>query len=153
MCKCVPAGRPWIPIRIIHGSYVFTADPKCQYFIWNMCKCVRGSLEEPHGSLSGSDMDPYMDPIWIPMWILYGSSICKCVHSWSKMLIFHLKYVQMCQEDSERIRGSSGQRSGKVRGMFRGRFGEGSGKVRGRFGEATGKPAPDPPVDISMGVL
>ena len=29
MCKCVPTGHPWIPIRILHGSYVFTADPKC----------------------------------------------------------------------------------------------------------------------------
>ena len=27
------AGRPWIPIRILHGPYVFTADPKLQYFI------------------------------------------------------------------------------------------------------------------------
>ena len=74
---------------------VFTVDPKCKYLIWNMCKCVW----VPHGSLYGSYMDPYMDRIWIPMWILYGSSICKCVHSWSKMLIFHLKYVQMCQEE------------------------------------------------------
>ena len=40
MCKCVPA------------------DPKCQYFIRNMCKCVRDI-------------------------------------NYSKMLIFHLKYVQM----------------------------------------------------------
>ena len=83
---------PWIRIWILYGSLcgsymgrlyvnVFTADPKCKYFIGNMCKCVRGSLEEPHGSLSGSDMDPYMNPIWIPMWILYGSSICKCVDS------------------------------------------------------------------------
>ena len=111
-CKCVWAimdpykDLTWIRIWILYGSLcgsymgrvdVFTADPKCEYFIWNMYKCARGSLEEPHGSLSGSDMDPDMDPIWIPMWSLYGSSICKCVHSWSKMLIFHLKYVQMCQ--------------------------------------------------------
>jgi hypothetical protein len=34
-------------------------------------------------------MDPYKDPTWI-----------LCVHSWSKMLIFHLKYVQMCQGES-----------------------------------------------------
>ena len=46
-------------------------------------------------------------------------------------------------------RGGSGEGSGKVRG----RFGEGSGKVRGGSGEATGEPAPDPPVDISMGLL
>ena len=133
----------WIRIWILYGSLcgsymgrlyvdVFTTDPKCEYFSWNMCKCVRGSLKEPHGSLSGSDMDPYMDLMWIPMWLLYGSSICKCVHSWSKMLIFHLKYVQMCQG----TRGSSGQRSGKVQGMFW----EGSEKVPGRFGEGSGKP-------------
>ena len=82
----------WIPIWILYGSlcgsymgrlYVnlFTADPTCQYFIGNMSKGVRGSLEELHGSLSGASMDPYMDLIWIPMWILYGSSICKCVRS------------------------------------------------------------------------
>ena len=82
----------WIPIWILSrslcGSYmgrlyvnVFTADLKCKYFISNMVKCVRGSLAEPHGSLSGSDMDPYMDLRWTPMWILHGSSICKCVHS------------------------------------------------------------------------
>ena len=38
---------------------VFTADPNCEYFIGNMCKCV---------------------------------------HSWSKLLIFHWKYVQMCSQ-------------------------------------------------------
>ena len=27
------AGRPWIPIRILHGLNVFTADPTCEYFI------------------------------------------------------------------------------------------------------------------------
>ena len=48
----------WIRIWILYGSLcgsymgrlyvnVFTADPKCQYFIGNMCKCVR----VPHGSL------------------------------------------------------------------------------------------------------
>ena len=31
---------------------VFTADPKCQYFICNMCKCVRGTLGG-RGSTSG----------------------------------------------------------------------------------------------------
>ena len=58
-----------------------------------MCKCVW----VPPGSLQGSYMDPYMDPIWISMWILYGSSICWCVHTWSKMYIFHWKYVQIYQ--------------------------------------------------------
>ena len=66
----------WIRIWTLYGSLcgsymgrlyvdVFTAAPKCEYFIGNMSKCVRGSLEEPHGSLSGSDMDPYMDLIWV----------------------------------------------------------------------------------------
>ena len=42
----------WIPIWILYGSLcgsymgrlyvnVLTADPKCQYFIGNMSKCVR----------------------------------------------------------------------------------------------------------------
>ena len=42
----------WIPIWILYGSLcgsymgrlyvnVFTADPTCQYFIGNMCKCVQ----------------------------------------------------------------------------------------------------------------
>ena len=65
MCKCVTAGRPWIPIRILHGAYV-GAQRACseggmarwirkmvlsrtagmcvtynqQYFIGNMYKCV-----------------------------------------------------------------------------------------------------------------
>ena len=65
MCKCVPAGRPWIPIRILHGSYVFTADPKCQYFNWNMCKSVRVSLEDQRWIVIRI-MDPYNDPTWIP---------------------------------------------------------------------------------------
>ena len=52
----------WIRIWIIYGSLcgsymgrpsvdVFTADPKCEYFIGNMCKSVRGGMEEPHRSL------------------------------------------------------------------------------------------------------
>ena len=52
----------WIRIWILYGSLcgsymgrlsvdVFTADPKCEYFIGNMFKSVRGSMEEPHGSL------------------------------------------------------------------------------------------------------
>ena len=52
----------WICIWIVYGSLcgsymgrlyvdVFTADPKCEYFIGNMCKSDRGSMEEPHGSL------------------------------------------------------------------------------------------------------
>ena len=50
--------RIWIRYGFLCGSYmgrlyvdVFTADPKCEYFIKNMCKSVRGSMEEPHGSL------------------------------------------------------------------------------------------------------
>ena len=73
---------PWIRIWILYGSLcgsymgrlyvnVFTADPQCEYFIRNMCKCVRGSLEELHGSLSGSDMDPYMDPYVDLIWVVY----------------------------------------------------------------------------------
>ena len=50
--------RIWILYGCLCGSYmgrlyvnVFTADPKCQYFIKNMCKFVRGGMEERHGSL------------------------------------------------------------------------------------------------------
>ena len=46
---------PWIRIWILYGSLcgsymgrlyvnVFTSDPKCQYSIGNMSKCVRGTL-------------------------------------------------------------------------------------------------------------
>ena len=52
----------WIRIWILYGSLcgsymgrlyvdVFTADPKCKYFIGNMCKSVRGSMEELQESL------------------------------------------------------------------------------------------------------
>ena len=53
--------RIWILYRFLCGSYmgrlyvdVFTADPKCEYFIRNMCKSGRGVWR--------SLMDPYRDP-------------------------------------------------------------------------------------------
>ena len=58
-------GPTWIPIRILHGSYVSTADPKCEYFIDSMCKSVRGSLEDQRWTRIRI-MDPYNDPTWIP---------------------------------------------------------------------------------------
>ena len=72
--------RIWILYGFLCGSYmgclyvaVFTTDPKCEYFIANMRKCVRGSLlgaswipiRIPHRSLYGSHMDPYVDLIWV----------------------------------------------------------------------------------------
>ena len=59
------AGRPWIPIRILHGSYVFTADPKFKYFIRNICKSARGSLEDQQW-IPIRIMDQYNDNTWIP---------------------------------------------------------------------------------------
>ena len=76
MYKCVTAGRPWIPIRILHGSYVSTADPKCEYCIGNMYKCVPADQQFQYfiGNMCkcvwdlkyvqifyGSPMDPYKD--------------------------------------------------------------------------------------------
>ena len=50
--------RIWILYGSLCGSYmgrlyvnVFTADPKCEYFIGIMCKWARGCMEEHHGSL------------------------------------------------------------------------------------------------------
>ena len=53
--------RIWILYGCLCGSYmgrpcvgVFAADPKCEYFIGNMCKCARGVWR--------SLKDPYKDP-------------------------------------------------------------------------------------------
>ena len=103
----------------------------------------------------GPDIDPYMDPIWIPMWNLYTSSICKCVHSCSKMLLFHWTYVQLCQGDSGRPREHFGEGSGKVRKKKN--LGRGKsvfrGGTEGASKEPSREPTPDPPVDISIGLL
>ena len=85
MCKCVPAGRPWIHIRILHGSYVSTADPKCKDFIWKMCKSARGSLKDQRWILI-KIMDPYNDPTWIPC----GGEAGR---PWIPIRILHGSYV------------------------------------------------------------
>ena len=85
MCKRVPAGGSWIAIRIQHGSYVFTADPKCQYFIGNMCKSVRGSQEDQRCLLIRI-MDPYNDHTWIPCGGAAG-------RPWIPIRILHGSYV------------------------------------------------------------
>ena len=128
MCKCV---HSWSKLSIVHWKYaqmcsqliqtvnisfekfanVFTADPNCQYFIWNMCKCVHSwsklwifhlkyvqmcsqliqnvniSLEKCANVFTADPNCEYF--IW---------NMCKCVNSWSKLWIFHLKYVQMCSQ-------------------------------------------------------
>ena len=94
LCGC-PAGRPWLPIRILHGLNLFTADPKCQYFIGNMSMCQGehgGAAWIPirirHRSLYGSYMDPYMDLTWV----VYMQMCSQLIRN----VIFHWKYVQMC---------------------------------------------------------
>ena len=132
------AGRPWIPIRILHGSYVFTADPKLQYFIWNMCKSVRGSLED--------QVDPYKDPIWIlcggaagrpwiPIrildWLNVFTADPKCKYFIGNM-------CKCVRRSLDQPRESSGGGSGGA-----------TGGQRGGSGGATA----GTPVDISRGVL
>ena len=85
MYKCATAGRPWIPIRILHGFYVFTADPKCQYVIRNMCKSVRRSLEDKRW-IRKRIMNPYNDFTWIPCGV--GAS-----RPWIPIRILHGAYV------------------------------------------------------------
>ena len=72
--------------------------------------------------------------------------MCKCVRdiNYFKMLIFHLKYVQMCSQLIQNVNISfeiCANVSGglwEAAGALRGRFGEGSGAVRGRFGGGSG---------------
>ena len=97
MCKCVRY-ITYSKMLIFHMKYVQMWSPLIQNvnIPFEICANVFGSL-----------MDPYKDLpwiciwiLWIPMWILYGSSICKCVYTWSKILIYYLQYVQMCQGET-----------------------------------------------------
>ena len=74
----------WIRIWILYGSLcgsymgrlyvdVCTTDPKCEYFIVNMCKSVGVDYDGAswihigirHKSLYRSYMNPYVDFIWV----------------------------------------------------------------------------------------
>ena len=87
------------------------------------------------------------------MWSLYRSSICKCVHSCSKNVNIPLEICANASggfwEAAGALRGKFGEGSGKVRAGS----GPAAGRQRGHFGPAAGEPAPDPPVDISVGLL
>ena len=97
----------WIPYESLCGSYmgrlyvnVLTADPKCKYFIGNMCKCVRGTLGgrggtsgqvrghfgpgsgkvrgrfgEGSGKVRGSHGWATARPLWTFLWDSYNTNV------------------------------------------------------------------------------
>ena len=101
--------------------------------------------KDPHRSLYGSYMDPYVDRIWV----VYMQMCSQLIQNVNISLDVCTNVLGGFWEAARALRGRFGEGSGKQR--------EGSeraaGKVRAGTGEATGAPAPDPPADISIILL